>query len=37
MIHYVGARAVPIRLREERDFSFFHVDELVSPITTAPG
>ena len=32
MIHYVGARAVPIRLREERDFSF-DVDELASLIT----
>jgi aspartate aminotransferase len=32
MIHYVGARAVPIRLREERDFGFA-VDELASLIT----
>ena len=32
MIHYVGARAVPIRLREERDFGF-DVDELASLIT----
>jgi aspartate aminotransferase len=32
MIHYVGARAVPIRLREERDFGF-NVDELASLIT----
>jgi aspartate/methionine/tyrosine aminotransferase len=32
MIDYVGARAVPIRLREEKDFSF-DVDELASLIT----
>src|ERR1700726_1898006 len=32
MIHYVGARAVPIRLREEKDFSF-DVDELASLIS----
>ncbi|HUE53073.1 MAG TPA: pyridoxal phosphate-dependent aminotransferase [Terriglobales bacterium] len=32
MIHYVGARAVPIRLREERDFGF-DVDELASLIS----
>jgi aspartate/methionine/tyrosine aminotransferase len=32
MIEYVGARAVPIRLREERDFGF-DVDELASVIT----
>ena len=32
MIDYVGAQAVPIRLREERDFSF-DVDELASLIT----
>ena len=32
MVHYVGARAVPIRLREERDFGF-DVDELASLIT----
>jgi aspartate aminotransferase len=32
MIHYAGARAVPIRLREERDFGF-DVDELASLIT----
>jgi aspartate aminotransferase len=32
MIDYVGARAVPIRLREERDFGF-DVDELASLIT----
>src|ERR1700690_2758436 len=32
MIDYVGARAVPIRLREERDFSF-DVDELASLIS----
>ena len=31
MIHYVGGRAVPIRLREERDFSL-DVDELASLI-----
>src|ERR1700731_337534 len=31
MIDYVGARAVPIRLREEKDFSF-DVDELASLI-----
>jgi len=31
MIHYVGARAVPIRLREERDFGL-DVDELASLI-----
>jgi len=31
MIHYVGARAVPIRLREEKDFGF-DVDELASLI-----
>jgi len=31
MIHYVGAKAVPIRLREERDFGF-DVDELASLI-----
>ena len=32
MIHYVGGRAVPIRLREERDFSL-DVAELASLIT----
>jgi aspartate/methionine/tyrosine aminotransferase len=32
MIHYVGARAVPIKLREERDFGF-DVQELASLIT----
>ena len=32
MIDYVGARAVPIRLREEKDFSF-DVDEMASLIT----
>jgi aspartate aminotransferase len=32
MIDYVGARAVPIKLREEKDFSF-DVDELASLIT----
>ena len=32
MINYVGAKAVPIRLREERDFSF-DVNELASLIT----
>jgi len=32
MIRYVGANAVPIRLREERDFAF-DVDELASLIT----
>ncbi len=32
MIHYVGGRAVPIHLREERDFSL-DVDELRSIIT----
>ncbi len=32
MIHYVGARAVPIKLREERDFGF-DVNELASLIT----
>ena len=32
MIHYVGARAVPIRLREEKDFGF-DVDELASLIS----
>ncbi len=32
MIDYVGAQAVPIRLREEKDFSF-DVDELASLIT----
>jgi aspartate aminotransferase len=32
MIHYVGARAVPIRLREEKDFGF-DVDELAGLIT----
>lgn len=32
MIHYLGAKAVPIRLREERDFSF-DVNELASLIT----
>jgi aspartate aminotransferase len=32
MIDYVGARAVPIRLREEKDFGF-DVDELASLIT----
>jgi aspartate aminotransferase len=31
MIHYVGARAVPIRLQEEKDFGF-DVDELASLI-----
>ncbi len=31
MIHYVGARAVPIRLHEEKDFTF-DVDELASLI-----
>jgi len=32
MIHYVGARAVPIRLREEKDFGF-DIDELAGLIT----
>ncbi len=32
MIHYVGAKAVPIQLREERDFGF-DVDELADLIT----
>jgi aspartate aminotransferase len=32
MIHYAGGRAVPIKLREERDFSL-DVDELASLIT----
>jgi aspartate/methionine/tyrosine aminotransferase len=32
MINYVGARAVPIRLREEKDFGF-DVDELAGLIT----
>jgi aspartate/methionine/tyrosine aminotransferase len=32
MIHYVGARAIPIQLREERDFGL-DVDELASLIT----
>jgi aspartate/methionine/tyrosine aminotransferase len=32
MIHYTGARPVPIRLREERDFGF-DVDELAGLIT----
>jgi len=32
MIHYVGARAVPIRLQEEKDFGF-DVDELASLIS----
>ena len=32
MIHYLGAKAVPIRLREERDFSF-DVNELAALIT----
>src|SRR5713226_3745593 len=32
MINYVGAKAVPIRLREEKDFGF-DVDELASLIT----
>jgi aspartate/methionine/tyrosine aminotransferase len=32
MIHYVGAQAVPIRLREEKDFSF-DVNELASLIS----
>jgi aspartate/methionine/tyrosine aminotransferase len=32
MIHYVGGRAVPIQLREERDFSL-NVDELAALIT----
>jgi aspartate/methionine/tyrosine aminotransferase len=32
MVHYVGARAVPIRLREEKDFGF-DVDELAGLIT----
>src|SRR6185437_13529919 len=32
MIHYVGAQAVPINLREEKDFSF-DVNELASLIT----
>ena len=32
MIHYVGGRAVPIHLREERDF-LFDVDELCGLIT----
>ena len=32
MIHYVGGRAVPIHLREERDFSI-DVDELAALIT----
>src|SRR4029077_6419297 len=31
MVNYVGAKAVPIRLREERDFGF-DVDELASLI-----
>ena len=32
MVHYVGARAVPIRLREEKDFGL-DVDELAGLIT----
>jgi aspartate/methionine/tyrosine aminotransferase len=32
MIHYAGARPVPIRLREEKDFGF-DVDEMASLIT----
>jgi len=32
MVHYVGARAVPIRLREEKDFGF-DIDELAGLIT----
>jgi aspartate aminotransferase len=32
MVHYVGARAVPIRLREEKDFCF-DLDELAGLIT----
>ena len=32
MIHYVGARAAPIRLREEKDFGF-DIDELEGLIT----
>lgn len=32
MIHYVGAKAVPVRLREEKDFSL-DVDELANSIT----
>jgi len=32
MVHYAGAHAVPIRLREERDFGF-DVDELAGLIT----
>src|ERR1700751_1186300 len=32
MVNYVGAKAVPIRLREEKDFGF-DVDELASLIT----
>jgi aspartate/methionine/tyrosine aminotransferase len=32
MVHYVGARAVPIRLREDKDFGF-DVDELAGLIT----
>src|SRR5271167_665582 len=32
MIHYVGGKAVPIHLREDRDFRL-HVDELAKDIT----
>ena len=32
MVHYVGAHAVPIRLREEKDFGF-DIDELAGLIT----
>src|SRR5208282_6501974 len=32
MIHYVGGKAVPIQLREDRDFSL-NVDELAALIT----
>ena len=32
MVHYVGARAVPIRLQEEKDFGF-DIDELAGLIT----
>src|SRR3979411_1161407 len=35
MIHYAGGRAIPIHLREERDFSL-DVDELASIIHDAP-
>jgi len=30
MIHYVGGRAVPVHLKEERDFSL-DVNELATP------